>query len=140
MLTVNEVSLLAGVTVRTLHYYDEAGVLKPAKRTASGARLYGEAELARLQCVLLLRELDFPVAQIAELMNSPSFDMTAALDEHIRLLELKRDRLNGLIAHARELRTKGENAMDFTSFDDSELTALREEARRRWQDTEAYSE
>lgn len=140
MLTVNEVSKLTGVSVRTLHYYDEAGLLKPAKRTESGYRLYGEAELARLQSILLLRELDFPVAQIAEFLRSPSFNADAALDEHIRLLELKRERLDRLIVHTRELRMKGEKLMDFASFDTKQIDEYRDEARARWSGTEAYSE
>lgn len=140
MLTVNEVSKLTGVTIRTLHYYDQIGLLSPARRTPSGSRLYGEAELARLQSIMLLRELDFSLGQIAEFMQSPSFDGDAALDEQIRLLEMKKTRLEGMIAHARELRKKGEKLMDFSSFDRTEMEGYKEEARRRWQGTEAYAE
>lgn len=139
-MTVNEVSKLTGVTVRALRFYDEAGVLKPARRTDKGYRLYGEEELKKLQTILLLRELDFSVDDIAAIMRAPSFDAEAALDSHIKLLEMKRDHIEGLIAHAKELKNRGGNAMDFSSFDTNGIDKYREEAKRRWQGTEAWSE
>ena len=75
MLTVNEVSKLTGVSVRSLHHYDAIGLLKPAKVTDAGYRLYGDDELARLQNILLFRELQFPLKQIRTILDSPDFDL-----------------------------------------------------------------
>jgi DNA-binding transcriptional MerR regulator len=140
MLTVNEVSKLTGVTVRALRFYDDKGILNPARRTEKGYRLYGAEQLKKLQTILLLRELDFSIDEIAGIMRTPSFDAEAVLDSHIKLLEMKRDRIERLIAHALELKKKGVNAMDFSSFDTKEIDKYREEAKRRWQGTEAWIE
>ena len=78
MMTVNEVSKRTGVSVRSLHHYDAIGLLKPAKVTAAGYRLYGDEELARLQNIMLFRELQFPLKQIKEILDSPGFDQKAA--------------------------------------------------------------
>ena len=78
---------LAGVSVRTLHHYDQIGLLRPSTRTAAGYRLYGEDDLARLQQVLFFKELDFRLADIQKILDSPSFDRAQALEEHRRLLE-----------------------------------------------------
>lgn len=79
MMTVNEVSKRTGVSVRSLHHYDAIGLLKPAKVTAAGYRLYGDEELARLQNIMLFRELQFPLKQIKEILDSPGFDQKEAL-------------------------------------------------------------
>ncbi len=89
MLTVNEVSKLTGVSVRSLHHYDAIGLLKPAKVTEAGYRLYSDDELARLQNILLFRELQFPLKQIRTILDSPDFDRREALAQQIRLLELQ---------------------------------------------------
>ena len=88
MLTVNEVSRLTGVSVRSLHHYDAIGLLKPARVTEAGYRLYGDDELKRLQNILLFRELQFPLKQIRTILDSPDFDQREALAQQIRLLEL----------------------------------------------------
>ncbi len=80
MMTVNEVSKMTGVSIRTLHYYDEIGLLKPAKYTDSDYRLYDDAALEKLQQILLFRELEFPLKDIKEIVNRSDFDKTKALE------------------------------------------------------------
>ena len=79
MITVNEVSKLTGVSIRALHYYDTIGLLKPAAMTESGYRLYDDTALVRLQNILLFRELQFPLKEIKNILDSPAFDRGKAL-------------------------------------------------------------
>ena len=88
MMTVKEVSRLSGVSVRTLHYYDEIGLLIPAEITEAGYRLYDENSLRRLQDIMLFRELEFPLADIKRIIDSPGFDRRKALEDQIQLLKL----------------------------------------------------
>ena len=78
MKTVHEVSKLTGVSVRTLHHYDEIGLLKPTEVTEAGYRLYGDTALERLQHILLFRELQFPLKDIKDILDSPDFDRNRA--------------------------------------------------------------
>lgn len=87
---VGEVAGLTGVSVRTLHHYDRIGLLRPQQRTAAGYRLYGEQELLRLQQILTLRYLGFPLKRIGELLDRPDFDLAASLRVQERVL---RDRM-----------------------------------------------
>lgn len=96
MMTVNEVSQLTGVSIRTLQYYDQIGLLHPAGRTKAGYRLYDDAALERLQQILLFRELEFPLREIQRILESPSFDWVKALDQQITLLTLKKQHLDDL--------------------------------------------
>ena len=137
-MTVLEVSRLTGVTVRTLQYYDRIGLLPPAERTGAGYRLYDAAALERLQQILLFRELEFPLKQIRAVLESPAFDRQKALEQQITLLEMKRQRLEGLIAMAK--RTLGGDGMDFTPFDNSKLEEYAARAKAQWGETDAYKE
>ncbi|MFC3928284.1 MerR family transcriptional regulator [Streptococcus caprae] len=137
MKTVKEVSQLAGVSVRTLHYYDEIGLLRPAQVTDSGYRLYDDKALMRLQDILLFRELDVPLKKIAELMDSSQAVRQSVLRDHVRLLELRRDRLETLVQLANDL-IKGEQPMNLEAFNQDQLAAFQEEAQKRWGDTAAF--
>jgi DNA-binding transcriptional MerR regulator len=95
--SVKQIAQLAGVSVRTLHLYDQVGLLKPAVRTRAGYRQYGEAELLRLQQILFYRELDMPLKAIAEILNDPHFDQIRALAGHKTALQVRRDRLSTLL-------------------------------------------
>lgn len=139
MKTVKEVSKLAGVSVRTLHYYDEIGLLKPTQITNSGYRLYDDKALMRLQDILLFRELDFPLKAIAELLDSSPAVKQTALRDHSRLLALKRERLDQLIQLTQDL-IKGETVMNLELFNQDQLKAFQEEAKARWGHTEAYQQ
>ena len=103
MMTVNEVSKLAGVSIRTLQYYDSIGLLKPPEYTESGYRLYDDAAMERLQQILLFRELEFPLKEIREILDAPNFDRSKALEQQIELLTLKKEHLENLINFASEV-------------------------------------
>lgn len=140
MKTVNEVSKLTGVSVRALHHYDAIGLLPPTRVTEAGYRLYDDTALARLQAILLFRELRFPLKDIREILDSPRFDPMEALASQIRLLELQRQHLDALISHARHIQKTGVMEMDFHAFDTTELDRYSAEAKAKWGKTEAYRE
>src|SRR5689334_20695829 len=97
--TVQKLGQLAGISPRTLRYYDEIGILKPARINSSGYRIYGEIEVDRLQQILFYRELGIDLDTIKELVTSPSFDSANALREHREKLLEKRSQLDLLIAN-----------------------------------------
>lgn len=140
MMTVNEVSKLSGVSVRTLHYYDEIGLLRPAQITEAGYRLYGEAELERLQHILLFRELQFPLKEITRILDSSDFDRNRALEQQITLLRMKKEHLDNLIALATGLKTLGVRNMDFTAFDTKKIDEYAAQAKAAWGKADAYRE
>lgn len=140
MKTVHEVSKFTGVSVRTLHHYDAIGLLKPTEVTEAGYRLYDDAALGRLQIILMFRELRFPLKEIKKIMDSPGFDREEALAQQIRLLEMQREHIGGLIAFAREIQEKGVDRMSFDAFRNEEMEQYAEEVRERWGDTDAYKE
>lgn len=96
--TVSQLAELAGITVRTLHHYDQTGLLRPATRSGSGYRLYGERELLVLQQIMFFRQLDVPLEEIRRLLTEPNFDAARALRRHRELLEVQAGRLEMLIA------------------------------------------
>ncbi len=140
MRTVKEISGLTGVSVRALHYYDSIGLLKPAKVTEAGYRLYDDAALARLQTILLFRELQFPLKEIKAILDSPDFDPSEALAQQIRLLELQYQHIGELISFAREIQEKGVGNMNFQAFDTKKVEAYRAEVKERWGSTREYRE
>lgn len=140
MKTVKEVSLLTGVSVRALHHYDAIGLLKPTRVTEAGYRLYDDTALRRLQTILLFRQLQFPLKEIREILDSPGFDPMEALTQQIHLLELQRKHLDNLISHARKIQTTGVFSMDFSTFDTTELDQYTAEAKARWGKTKAWQE
>ena len=140
MKTVKEVSILTGVSVRTLHHYDAIGLLHPTRVTDSGYRLYDDTALRRLNAILLLRELEFPLKEIRQILDSPGFDPIAALEDQIRLLELKREHLNQVIAHARSIQKTGVIELNFKPYDNSKQERYAAEAKERWGNTDAYKE
>jgi MerR family transcriptional regulator, thiopeptide resistance regulator len=143
MKTVGEVAELAGVTVRTLHHYDELGLLSPSGRSEAGYRLYAYDDLARLREILGWRALGFSLTEIASLLDDPGHDRGAALERQRELIEREIDRLGALAAAvdaaiaAHVNGTRLEVATMFEGFDASEYE---DEARERWGDTEAYRE
>lgn len=137
-MTVREVSRLTGVSVRTLHYYDEIGLLLPSQVTEAGYRLYDDTALERLQQILLFRELEFPLKDIRTILDNPDFDREEALSRQIELLTLKKERLERLIVHAREIQETGANMMEFQAFDTLKIDAYTAEAKARWGGTETW--
>ena len=140
MMTVNEVSRLTGVSVRTLHYYDEKGLLHPTAVTDAYYRLYDDTALERLQQILLFRELEFPLKEIKDILDSDGFDRNKALEQQIELLTLKTKHLENLICFARGLKLTGGNNMDFKAFDTSKIDEYTKKAKEQWGHTEAYKE
>ena len=142
-LRIQEAAALAGVSAKTLRHYDRIGLLRPGEISQAGYRLYGQAELARLREILLLRELDFSLREIAGLLEVPERDRVSALRRQRELLEGKRRRLDGIIALVDGL-IEGEDTMNFKPFHKEEWRAAREayakETGERWGHTEAYRE
>lgn len=125
MRTVKEVSQLTGVSVRTLHYYDAIGLLEPTKVTDAGYRMYDDTALSRLQNILLFRELQFPLKEIKEILDSPNFNQEEAVAQQIKLLELQYKHIGELISFAREIQTKGVKIMNFEVFERKKLDNTR---------------
>lgn len=140
MMTVHEVSRLAGVSVRTLQYYDRIGLLRPQERSGAGYRLYGEQDLEKLGDILLFRELEFPLNEIREILDRPGFDRNLAIRQQIEMLTLKREHLDNLIAFALGIQKTGVPSMDFSAFDNSKLDEYAKQAKEQWGETSAYKE
>ena len=140
MRTVNEVSKLTGISVRTLHYYDEIGLLKPSSITNSGYRLYDDAALEKLQHIMLFRELEFPLKEIKRIINGSDFDRNRALEQQIELLTLKKEHIENLITFARGIHGLGVKNMSFEAFDTKKLDEYAKQAKETWGKTEAYKE
>lgn len=136
---VKEVADLVGISVRTLHHYDEIGLLTPEETTNSGYRIYSGQDLETLQQILFFRELGFPLKKIKEIIYSPSFDRAEALELHKKMLLEKRSRLDKMIRTIDKTmaQTKGGIKMTdrekFEGFDFSE-NPYEQEARERWGD------
>ena len=141
MMTVHEVSRLAGVSIRTLQYYDSIGLLRPAEYTGAGYRLYDDTALETLQQILLFRELEFPLKEISSIIRSPAFDRRKALSQQIELLQLKKERIEKLIDLARGMEMKGEKqTMDFSAFDTTKIDEYASRAKASWGETPEYRE
>ena len=140
MMTVKEVSKLTGVSIRTLQYYDKIGLLKPAMYTESGYRLYDEKALEMLQQILLLKELEFPLKEIKQILSRPDFDRNKALEQQITLLTMKKEHLENLICFARGIQLMGVNTMDFSVFDTKKMDEYARQAKEQWGKTDEYKE
>ncbi len=135
---IKEFAELTGVSVRTLHYYDEIGLLKPAcVDEHTGYRFYDENSIIRMQEILFYRELDFPLKSIGEFLSSTNYDKEKALFEQKKLLILKKERLEKLIS-AIDDAMKGENVVSV--FDNSKFEKHKAEVKERWGTTNAYKE
>ncbi len=139
-MTVNEVSKLTGITVRTLQYYDRIGLLCPTEKTQAGYRLYDDAALEKLQQILLFRELKFPLKEINDIVNSPNFDRSRALDQQIELLTLRKEHLENLIAFARGIKMLGVKRMDFSVFDTKKIDEYAKRAKEQYGQSKEYKE
>ena len=135
---IKEFAEFTGVSVRTLHYYDEIGLLTPAcVDRSTGYRYYDENSLLRMQEILFYRELDFSLKNISEILSSPNYDIKKSLEEQKILLTLKKERLERLISSIDDAM-KGANVMK--AFDNSEFEKYKAEAKEKWGNTEAYKE
>jgi len=138
MYTVKEISILAGVSVRTLHNYDQIGLLSPARIAENGYRQYDDAELLRLQQILFYRELDFKLMDIRALLDDPNFDRIAALEEHGNALTARLLRIEGLIETVEDTiqHLKGEKEMSkkalFEAFSEKEQAEYAKQAEQKY--------
>ena len=140
MMTVHEVSELTGVSIRALHHYDRIGLLHPAEITGAGYRLYDDTALERLQCILLFKELQFSLKEIKDILDSPDFDYSRALDQQITLLQMKKEHLENLINLAREIKQIGVKKLDFTVFNTKKMDEYAKRAKESWGQTPEYRE
>ncbi len=141
--SIKKIAELAGVTTRTLRYYDEIGLLKPAGTGENGYRRYDEGDLMRLQQILFFRELDVPLDDILLIMSQPDFNLVEALEKHRKALKsraLRLEKLINTVGYTIDV-IKGENTMKdkvlFEGFDESKYE---EEAKERWGNTPQYEE
>jgi DNA-binding transcriptional MerR regulator len=136
--SVKQLAKLAGISVRTLHVYDQVGLLKPALRTTAGYRQYGEAELLRLQQILFYKELDFPLKEIGPVLNQPDFNLINALEGHKQALAVKKNRLDTLLNTIDKTinHLKNKTMTDFEELYEGipkdQADAWRQEAINKW--------
>ncbi len=138
-MTVNEVSKLTGLTIRTLQYYDRIGLFKPSMVTDAGYRIYDGKDLETLFQIMMFRELEMPLKDIKRIVTDPSFDRTKALARQREMLSMKLEHIKGLIEMTDGMM-KGEKNMDFKGFDDSKMKEYARKAKREWKDTRAWKE
>lgn len=120
MRTVKEISDLTGISVRTLHYYDEIGLLKPTEKSEAGYRLYDDKALETLQQILFFREFDIPLKEIKAVMDNPALEKNQILQMQRKMLVSKKERMERLIASIDRI-LKGDITMDFEVFSKTEL-------------------
>lgn len=123
MRTVKEISDLTGISVRTLHYYDEIGLLRPTEKSEAGYRLYDDKALEILQQILFFREFDIPLKEIKAIMENPALERNQILRMQRKMLEAKKARMERLIASIDDI-LKGENKMDFGIFSKTEIEEM----------------
>jgi DNA-binding transcriptional MerR regulator len=140
-LTVKRLAKLAGVSVRTLHYYDEIGLLRPSRSAGNSYRRYDERAALRLQQILFYKELGLSLDEIGQVLDAPGFDVLRALEEHRRALEGRLGRLRTLLGTVERTiaHLKGEQTMDtqgmFAGFSDEEQARYEQEAEQLWGET-----
>ncbi|WP_328398131.1 MerR family transcriptional regulator [Streptomyces sp. NBC_00390] len=143
---VGQVAAFAGVTVRTLHHYDEIGLLRPGGRSHAGHRRYDDADLDRLQQILFYRELGFPLEEVAALLDDPDTDPQAHLRRQHELLSARITKLQEMaeaVERAMEAKKMGINLTPeekFEVFGDNDPEQYAQEVEQRWGGTQAYAE
>lgn len=143
-LSVSEAAKRAGVSVRTLHYYDEIGLLKPSETTQAGYRFYDDSAMASLQQILFYRELGVPLEQIRRILSAPDNDRAEALQKHRTLLMMKRQRLDDMLRLVDEtiggITMYNERPKPTQADWESLKNQYAQEAAERWGNTEAFLE
>lgn len=140
MKTVSEISKLFGISVRTLHYYDSIGLLKPTKLTESGYRLYDEQAIVRLQNILIFREIEIPLKEIKEILEKEHLNFEEIMTAQIKLLQMKKEKIEKLIAFALDIKEKGEMEMNTEIFNVEEMEQYKNEVIKKWGSTSEYKE
>lgn len=140
MRTIKAVSKIAGISVRTLQYYDKIGLLHPTDYSDVGYRLYSDNDLITLHHILLFKELEFPLNEIKEIINSDNFDRDIALEQQIKLLTLKKEHLENLILFAKGVKLLGVDYMNFSAFDTKKIDEYAKQAKESWGHTNEFKE
>lgn len=144
--TINQLAKIANVSVRTLHHYDDIGLLSSLRNDKNKYRIYEEKDLLKLQQVLFFRELDFKLKDIKSIIENPSFDIQEALKDHKKMILLRRKRLDALVMTIDKTInkiTKKKNMKDeelYDAFKDEDQKQYAEEAKIRWGNTDAYKQ
>lgn len=140
MKTVTQIAALTGISVRTLRYYDNLGLLKPTALTEGGYRLYDDQALERLYLILIYRELGFPLKEIGHILESDDYDRNRILEKQIKMLEQKKTHLQNLIHFALGLHTIGVKFLEFDNFKIGELDDYSAQAETLYGKTDAWQE
>lgn len=144
--SIQQLADLAGVSVRTLHHYDAVDLLRPARQEKNSYRVYGEAELLKLQQILFFRELEFPLDEIKRILHDPNFNMRVALANQRELIELKKKRLSKLLKTIDQTMKKLNQEINmedkalYTSFSKEDEAKYAAEAKELWGHTDAYKQ
>ena len=140
MMTVAQVSKRAGVSVRTLHHYDQIGLLKPTEVTEAGYRMYDDGALDKLYVILVYRELGLSLNEIGSILDAPDYDRNRVLEHQIQLMQERVEKLQNRISFARGLLTLGVKYMDFEGFDPKKIDEYSQQAKVLYGKTDAYKE
>ena len=140
MMTVAQVSKRTGVSVRTLHHYDQIGLLKPTEVTEAGYRLYDDAELDKLYMILVYRELGLSLNEMSNILDTPDYDRNRVLEHQIKLMQERIEKLQNRISFARGMLTLGVKYMDFEGFDPKKMDEYSQQAKTLYGKTDAYKE
>ena len=140
MMTVAQVSKRTGVSVRTLHHYDQIGLLKPTEVTEAGYRLYDDTALDKLYMILVYRELGLSLNEIGSVLDAPDYDRSRVLEHQIQLMQERIEKLQNRISFARGMLTLGVKYMDFEGFDPKKIDEYSQQAKVLYGKTDAYKE
>ena len=140
MMTVAQVSKRAGVSVRTLHHYDQIGLLKPTEVTEAGYRMYDDGALDKLYVILVYRELGLSLNEIGSILDAPDYDRNRVLEHQIQLMQERVEKLQNRISFARGMLTLGVKYMDFEGFDPEKIDEYSQQAKVLYGKTDAYKE
>ena len=140
MMTVAQVSNRTGVSVRTLHHYDQIGLLKPTEVTEAGYRLYDDGALDKLYMILVYRELGLSLNEISNILDAPDYDRNRVLEHQIQMMQERVEKLQNRISFARGMLTLGVKYMDFEGFNPKKIDEYSQQAKVLYGKTDAYKE
>ena len=140
MMTVAKVSKRTGVSVRTLHHYDQIGLLKPTEVTEAGYRLYDDGALDKLYMILVYRELGLSLNEIGSILDAPDYDRNRVLEHQINLMQERVEKLQNRISFARGMLMLGVKYMDFEGFEPKKMDEYSQQAKVLYGKTDAYKE
>ena len=139
-MTVAQVSKRTGVSVRTLHHYDQIGLLKPTEVTEAGYRMYDDVALDKIYMILVYRELGLSLNEIGSTLDAPDYDRNRVLEHQINLMQERVEKLQNRISFARGMLMLGGKYMDFEGFDPKRMDEYSQQAKVLYGKTDAYKE